>query len=154
LGNDAASTEVIAQMMQGAAHTFLALNYDRAFVVHEDVTTPEQLAALQLATRAEVRDSGVAMLERGITQAKAASFTTATSVFAGPQYTANQLAKVMRTMQAEALALWPRSAEENAQVDWNKVAEYASQGVSSNADGAPFEWQAFVSEASWNDSGL
>jgi hypothetical protein len=153
LGSDAVPTEVIAQMIQGAAHLFIGLNYDQGFVVEEKEAndTPDQLAALPMKTRAELRDAGIAMLEKGVIQARAVSFTTSTSVFAGPQYTSKQLAKVMRTMQAEGLAFFPRSAEENAQVDWQKVAQYASEGISSSVDAAPFQWEAFQSEQAWHD---
>ena len=154
LGSAAAVTEVVAQMAQAAAHSFLALNYDRAFIVEEDVVTPEQLAALQLSTRQQVRDRAIVEFEKGIALAKAGTFTTDINAFGGQfTYTGKQLAKVMRTMEAEALALWPRTAEENAQVNWAKVAEYASQGISSSVDGAPFEWDAFTTESAYNDGG-
>src|SRR6185503_21157103 len=39
----------------------------------------------------------------------------------------------MRTMQAEALAYFPRNAAEDATVNWAQVATYASQGISSGA---------------------
>jgi hypothetical protein len=152
LGNRAAETEVVSQLVQGASHALLALTYDRAFVVEEDKDTPEELAALELLPRAEVRDAAVAQLEKAVTLGKAGTFTTDISVFGGePRYTGKQLAKIARTLQAEALALFPRSSEENSQVNWAKVAEYASQGISSNVDGPPFDFTAYTTEAAFAD---
>jgi hypothetical protein len=62
-------------------------------------------------------------------------------VGAGRAYTNEQIRRVIRTMQAELIAMWPRNAAENAQAAWADVATFASQGISS---GTPFDWEFFV----------
>jgi hypothetical protein len=144
LGTEAERTEVIAQLSQAMAMGWVSLTYDQGFIVLED-TDP---AALTIEPREALRDKAIELFENGITLAKAAApFETATDWFGvptGPIYTNLQLAKVMRTAQAELLAHFPRNADENAQVNWAKVAEYASKGITSSVDGAPFEWDAFM----------
>jgi hypothetical protein len=60
---------------------------------------------------------------------------------AGKTYTNAQIGQLIRTMQAELVAMWPRNGTENAAADWAQVATYASQGISS---GAPFDWEFFI----------
>jgi hypothetical protein len=144
LGQDEKKTEVIAQMTQAMALAWVALNYDQGFIVLED----SDLASLQVESREVIRDKAIELFEQGITLAKANPFTTNPGWFGigGPTYTNFQLAKAMRSMQAELLAHYPRNAEENAQVNWAKVVEYASQGVSSAVDAPPFDFNAYVDE--------
>lgn len=151
LGADADLVEVVAQMAQAMALAWIALNYDQGFIVLEN----SDVTQLTLEPRQAIRDKAIELLEQGITLAKGADpFQTGPTTFGpgGPVYTNLQLAKVMRTLQAELLAHYPRNATENAQVDWAKVAEYASKGTSSGVDGAPFRYIAFQDEnlTFWN----
>jgi hypothetical protein len=71
----------------------------------------------------------------------ATSFTTLSTwlgVTGGPTYTSAQLIRLIRTMQAELLAYFPRTAGET--VDWTQVVSYASAGISS---GTPFDFGFF-----------
>ncbi len=144
LGQEEAKTETIAQMTQALAIGWIALNYDKGFIVLED----SDLASLTTSTSAEMRDKAVELLETGIGLAHASTFTTNESWFGigGPQYTNLQLAKAMRTMQAELLAHHARNSTENLATNWAKVLDYASKGVSSSVDGAPFDLDAYQDE--------
>ncbi|MFN0178896.1 MAG: hypothetical protein ACKVZ0_08850 [Gemmatimonadales bacterium] len=149
LGAQRDAVEAIAQMAQGMAHAFIALNYDQGFIVEEDVDTPEELAALTLSGRAAIRDKAIALLEKAYVIANTKTFSTGATWFGtvnSPVYTSKQLAKVVRTMQAELLAHYPRNSEENAQVNWGQVTTYASQGVSSAVNGAGFDFEAYQDE--------
>ncbi|HEU5219023.1 MAG TPA: hypothetical protein VFU23_10200, partial [Gemmatimonadales bacterium] len=46
-------------------------------------------------------------------------------------YSSAQLVKLVKTMQAELLAYYPRNAAENGTVNWGQVVTYASGGLSS-----------------------
>lgn len=145
LGADKDRVEVIAQMAQAMALAWIALNYDQGFIVLENTDVTQ----LQLEPRQAIRDKAIELFEKGITQATAAApFSTPPEAFGigGPTYTNKQLAKIMRTLQAELLAHYPRNADEDAAVVWAKVAEYASKGISSSVDGAPFPYLAFEDE--------
>lgn len=119
--------ETIAQLMQGAGLMGIALNYDKGYVIDEN----SDLAALEYKTRKEVRDAAVAALEKAATLAAANTFTTPSGWTNGTSYSNVQIAQIARTMAAMTLAYYPRTAAENDQVDWGKVSQLASQGISS-----------------------
>ena len=135
--------KTIAKMLQGMALAGIALNYDQGFVVDEG-TDLSNVAALPFSTRQEVRDAAIKKFDEAYTEAGVKSWTTPPEfhgVGAGRTYSNAQIRQLIRTMQAELLALYPRNGAENGQVAWAQVATYASQGVSS---GAAYDWEYYV----------
>ena len=135
--------KAIAKMMQGMALAGIALSYDQGFVVDEtsDLSDP---SAIPFSTREEVRNAAITKLDEAFTEAGLKTWTTESEwmgVGAGKVYSNTQIRQLIRTMQAELLALYPRNAAENAAANWGQVATYASQGISS---GTPFEWEFFI----------
>ena len=128
--------EAISVMLQGVVFASIALNYDQGFVVTEATDLADPLA-LPLEDRAVLRDSAIAKFDQAIAQMTASPFATSPGTWLGlvngTSYSSAQWIKLIRTMQAEALAYYPRTAAENAQVNWNQVATYASGGLSSGA---------------------
>jgi hypothetical protein len=123
--------ETVAAMMQGVALGHIALNYDQGFIVDEntDLTDP---TTVPLSTRVEMRDVAIQKLEEAHTLAIANTFETPstwTGVVNGPTYSNTDIAKLIRTLQAEILAHFPRTAAENATVDWAAVKGYAEEGI-------------------------
>jgi hypothetical protein len=118
--------EAVAELMRGAALSGIALNYDKGYVIDENT----DLAKLEYKNRKQVRDAAVAALNSAATIAAANSFTTPAGWTNGTAYTNTQIAALARTMAAMTLAYWPRTAEENASVDWAAVAQLASAGIS------------------------
>jgi hypothetical protein len=137
--------KAIAKMLQGMAFAGIAMVYDQGFIVDE--TTPTDAAALlalPFSPRAEVRDAALEKFDEAWTEAGLKVWSTPSEwmgVGAGRSYTRDQIRRLIRTMQAELIAMWPRNAAENAQAAWAQVATYASEGVSS---GTPFDWEFFV----------
>jgi hypothetical protein len=134
---------VIAKMLQGMALSGIALLYDQGFAVDETTDLSNPLA-IPFNTRAEVRDFALQKFEEAWTEAGAVTWSTPgdwMGVGGGTPYTNDQIRQVIRTMQAELVALWPRNAAENTAADWAQVATYASQGISS---GTPFDWEYYV----------
>jgi hypothetical protein len=133
----------IAKMMQGMAFAGIAMVYDQGFLVDE-TTPPADPSAIPFSTRQEVRDAALQKFEEAWTEAGLASWSTEAEwmgVGAGKPYTNGQIRQLIRTMQAELVAMWPRNGAENAAADWAQVATYASQGISS----APaFNWEFFI----------
>ncbi|MBK6486341.1 MAG: hypothetical protein IPF98_05620 [Gemmatimonadetes bacterium] len=119
--------------MQGASLSGIALNYDKGYIVDETV----DLATLAYSDRKLLRDAAVAKLIDAATVAKATTFTTPAGWTNGRSYSNDQVARIAYTMAAATLAYYPRSAAENAQVNWGQVVTYASQGMSS---GTPFDF--------------
>ena len=145
LGDDATTKqhEAIAVMLQGVVFANIALNYDKGFYVTEatDITNP---GAIPFRPRAELRDSAIATFDHAIALLTATPFTGSPEIWTGGisgiSYSSTQWIQLIRTMQAELLAEYPRDAAENAQVNWAQVLTYASQGLSS---GTPFDFNVF-----------
>ncbi len=134
---DAANTKMLeaaSVMVQGVVFANIALHYDQGFVVTEatDLSNP---LALPLVTRAVLRDSAIAKFDQAATLIAAAGFSATPATWlgatSGPSYSSAQLVKLVKTMQAELLTMYPRNAAENATVNWGQVATYASTGLSS-----------------------
>jgi hypothetical protein len=135
--------KAIAKMLQGMALAGLAMSYDKAFVVDEttDLTNP---TAIDFNTREEVRDAALASFDAAFAEAAEGDWTTDpewSGVGSGNEYTPTQIRQLIRTMQAELIAMFPRNAAENGQADWARVATLSSQGISS---GAAFDYEYFV----------
>src|SRR5574341_329715 len=136
----------IAKMVQGMAFAGLALLYDSAFAIDETVNLAKTpVSTLSFSHRDVVRDSALSKFEQAYPEAGAKSWSTEGAwmgVGAGQAYNNTQIRQVIRTMEAELIANYPRNGAENtSKADWGKVAQYASQGVSS---GTPFNWEFYV----------
>jgi len=137
----------IAKMLQGMALAGIALVYDQGFAIDETVDLSDALTVLAIPfdTREVVRDSALLKFEQAWAEADGGSWGTTPAAWmgvgAGTSYTRDQIQRLIRTMQAELVALWPRNGAENTAADWAAVATYASQGISS---GTPFDWEYYV----------
>ena len=131
--SDTKRAEVIAELMLGASLSYIALNYDKGYIVDEntDVTT------LQYSNRKLMRDAAIAKLQSAATAAKTASFTTLAGWTNGQTYTSAQIAQIANTLMAMTLAYYPRSAAENTAVNWAQVLTYTNAGMSS---GTPLDF--------------
>ena len=139
--------KTIAKMLQGMALAGIALTYDQGFIVDE-TTDLSNVAGLPFSTRQEVRDAAMKKFDEAYTEAGVKSWSTPPEfhgVGGGRTYTNTQLRQLIRTMQAELLAMFPRNSAENGQVAWAQVATYASEGTSS---GAAFDWEFYVDAGS------
>ncbi|HMG18769.1 MAG TPA: hypothetical protein VK573_08595, partial [Gemmatimonadales bacterium] len=122
----------------------IALNYDQGFTVDETIVLPTDPTAYPaFVTRQQVRDVALQKFEEAFAEAGVTAWSTpAEWAGGGNSYTNTQIRQLVRTMQAELLALYPRnSAENGTEVDWAAVTTYASQGISS---GTPFDWEFFI----------
>lgn len=132
-----------AKMLQGMAFAGIAMIYDKGFAADETVD-PSTALSLEFSTRQEMRDAALDKFEQAYTEAGLHTWSTPPEwmgVGAGKAYTSQQIRRLIRTMQAELLAMWPRNAAENAQVDWDQVAAFAAEGISS---GTAFDWEFYV----------
>ncbi len=144
--------KAIAKMLQGMAFAGISMVYDSGFVVDEtsDLSNP---AGLSFSGRAAVRDAALAKLDEAYTEAGLKTWITESEwmgVGSGTAYTNAQIQRLIRTMQAEVIAMHPRDGAENGTAAWGQVATYAAQGISS---GTPFEWEFFI-DATGRECGL
>jgi hypothetical protein len=126
--------EAFAFLVQGMALGYEALVFDQGFVVDED--TP--LGAAVLEDYPAISAAALTKFDKAIAAAQGQSWTVATEFTPGMTYTASRLDRVANTMAARQLAYLPRTAAENATVDWARVLAYADKGIST---GTPFDMQ-------------
>jgi hypothetical protein len=142
--------KAVARMLQGMALAGIAVVYDQGFVVDEntDLSNPK---TLPFSTRQAVRDAALAKFNQAYTEAGVSTWTTPHDdpdpswfgIQRGGFYTNVQIRQLIRTMQAELIALFPRNSAENTAADWAAVATYASQGISS---GTPFRFEFYIDQ--------
>jgi len=146
-GSDSTLTvrnKAIAQMLQGMAFAGIAVMYDSGFVMDETTVLPALPGDYPpFNGRTEMRVAALQKLEAAYVTAGVIPGGWETEDVwmgqdGGTAYSDVQIRQVIRTMQSEVVAMWPRNGVENAAADWAAVATYASQGVSS---GAPFDWE-------------
>ena len=118
----------------------IAIIYDSGFAVDENDRSQRPARAPVQRPGADAGLSRCTKFNEAYAAAGGAVWTTENDWFglAGPNYTNVQIQQLIRTMQAELIAMWPRNATENAAADWASVATYASQGVRSRA---PFDME-------------
>ncbi|MEO7520412.1 MAG: hypothetical protein ABIW79_01220 [Gemmatimonas sp.] len=128
--NNAADTkraETISELMLGAGLSYIALNYDKGYIVDEDADPK----TLTYSNRKQIRDAAVAKLQSAANLAKANTFNTPAAWTNGVSYSNVQIAQIANTLAGITLAYYPRSAAENANVNWSQVLAFTQAGMSS-----------------------
>jgi len=137
--------KAVAKMLQGMAFAGISMIYDQGFAVDETVDLgANPPTSTPFASRAVMRDSAIAKFNQAYTEAGLNTWSTPSNwmgVNNGLPYTNTQIQQLIRTMQAEVIAMHPRDASEVAGTDWASVATFASQGISS---GTAFDWQYYI----------
>lgn len=136
----------LGKMLQGMALAGISMLYDQGFAVDENTDLSNPLA-LPFNTRAEVRDFALQKFNEAYAEAGSAAWDSEADWFGlgGSTYSNFQIQQLIRTMQAELIALWPRNATETAAADWATVITYSSQGISSGVGGGgQFDFSYYV----------
>jgi hypothetical protein len=127
-GENTARGRAFAKFMQGMAYGYIAVLYDRAFLVDERV----DLATLQfeLVDYNVVLDAAVAMLDEAAQIASSNSFTIPDNWMPSqPQMTSDGLARLAKSYSARFIASNARNPAERAAVNWNDVLTRANAGI-------------------------
>ena len=127
-----------AQFSQAASYTYLAMEFDKAFVVTEN-NVPASPPSL--VPYAEVRDSTLRMWKDLIAASAAKNYTYSVTDLPMPDgaLTSARLNRIANTMAAMLLAYSPRIPSQSASVDWAAVAAFADKGIGTGSAGAPFD---------------
>lgn len=123
---DTRRAEAMALLMQGAALSGIAMNFDKGYIITE--TT--DLSTVAYSDRKAVRDAALASLDDAIAVANANTFTTPSGWSNGNSYTNVQIAKIANTMAAYLLANWGRDSTETAAAAWPAILAYTTAGLS------------------------
>lgn len=134
VGNDGYAA--LGKLVQGATLANIALIYDKGFVIDETTPIP---APPDFVPYTQVAQAAVAKFDAAIAASDGASWTKLPEdVLPGTDVTPDFIYALANTMAARVLAYTPRMSSENDAVDWAKVADYASKGIS--AGSAPFDF--------------
>ena len=122
--------ETVAKFMQAVGHGYIALYFDRGFIVDETMDLEE--VTPQLKPYAEVRDSAVSYMKQAIALADANAFTLPATGWFHTAMTNQQLSRLGHAFIARFLAYTPRTRAERDAVDWNAVLTEATAGVTTD----------------------
>ncbi|MEP6492411.1 MAG: hypothetical protein ABJF01_07030 [bacterium] len=135
IGADDARARAFAKLMQGVAHGYLALMWDKAVIIdeHADVDT---LATPTYAPYPEVMAAAINMLKVSIAISDTSTFTLpSVGWIPGLTYTNKDLSRLAHTFIARFETYVARSPAERAAVNWADV--IAQVDASITADFAP-----------------
>ncbi len=130
-GKDTKMVEAMAYYIQGLSLGYLALNYDNAFIITDEVTDP---ADVTLSTYKEVAAAAIKSLQKCANLAQNNSFIIPSDWINGKDYANNELAKQAYSYMARIMVYNSRNAADNAAVDWSTVLTYANQGITSDLE--------------------
>lgn len=129
-GPDKDRVKAFAKFAQGVAYGNLALVFDRAFVVDENVTVEGKLETA--VTYDKVAEAALKYLDEAI--ALSSSTFTIPKAWLGTSadYSSSEFKKLCNTMAARILAYLPRNKTQLAAVNWARVKTYADAGITSD----------------------
>ncbi len=126
--------EIMALLSQALDLSSLAMNYDQAFLVTDSTPLdPNGSPIVSFSPAQMLRDTAATKFDQVIALATANNFGVPGAFFGSPgqTYTNVSIAQIANTMAARNLAYFARNSTDNAATDWNRVAGYASKGISS-----------------------
>lgn len=132
--------QAFGKFVQGLSHGWVSLLYDKAWVYSETVDTDtvrfvSGSSQVQDLVRpyTEVRDTALAELAEALRIAQANTFTIPGNYVGdwtpGVTLTNQQFAQLINSYTARIMASWPRTPEDRASVDWNKVIAHIDAGI-------------------------
>ncbi|MFQ5823244.1 MAG: hypothetical protein ACE5JB_04235 [bacterium] len=144
LGDDNERALAFAKFVQGLAHGFLAVMFDKAFIFDETVDLATDVLELQPYT--EVMSAAIQQLSKAIEISDANSFTLPEGWIRGLTLSNTELSQVAHSFIARYMALVARTPTERQNVDWSAVTTHANQGITTDfapfGDGADQWWSA------------
>ena len=152
-GDETQMVKAFCYFNQGISLGYLALVFDRAFVV-TDVTDFGN--KLELLPYNQVADSAVVQLQKCIDICENNGFTIDASWINGSEYSNNELAQLSHSFIARILIGNPRNITDNDNADWAKISEHAQKGIT--RDLAPFmdntTWKQYFFNYTFNNQTL
>jgi hypothetical protein len=131
-GRNTARARIWAKFIQGLAHLYLGLYFDKALLVDEKVET--DIWSTDFRPYPEVIAHGIAQLEEAIAIASQAqnlndNITSPTNWVNGRAYTNADVVKLANSFIARGLIYGIRTQQERDAIDWNRVLTYLDRGI-------------------------
>lgn len=136
------SIRAAAHFLRGVSWGYLALIFDESFLVKEQADLEEDV---ELSPYREMIAAAVTELEEAASVAKNAGNDFIFTFINGVSLDGEAFPRLCHSYAARFLSQWPRTVDENQQVDWMAVLSHASEGLDFNfaplADGN--QWQSY-----------
>jgi hypothetical protein len=133
VNNDRA--RAFGKFMQGVAHGYLGLLWDKAAIIDES-TNIDTLVTPTYVPYDEVNEAAIEMLEESLAISNTSDFTLpSTGWIQGLPLSNEQLAQLTHTFIARFMAYNARTEQERADVNWQSVLDHINSGIT--ADFAP-----------------
>jgi hypothetical protein len=130
IGEDGADTQramAFARFMQGMAHAYLALTFDRAFIFTENDDLESTVFELQDYNT--VMDAALTMLDEAIVEMKKGSFTLPDNWIPGFTITNDDLVRITNSYIARFMTAVARTPAERDAVNWQEVMSRIDAGI-------------------------
>lgn len=126
-GADTPRAKAFAKFVQGIAHGFLALLFDKAFIFGETVNLETDV--LEMKPYSEVMEAAISELEAAIAICNANSFTLPDTWINGLALTNVELGQLAHSYIARFMAQVARDPNERASANWAQVISHGDQGI-------------------------
>ncbi len=144
LGTGERRAMAFGKFMQGLHHASLALNFDQAFIVDEDVTQAQMNAGLAPVPYTEVMTKAIGYFNEAITLSTGQSFTIP-AAWMSVDVSAAQLVRLSNSFKARFRANVARNQTERAAVNWASVISEANAGITA-------DFNMFIDWVQWGNN--
>lgn len=124
--DDPQRVQAFSKFMQGLFHGYLALMYDRAFVLDETVDEP---ADVELQSYSEVMQAARGYLAEARSIAQASDFSLPDGWLGPSSRSSDDLVRLTHSYEARFMTAVARSPDERAAVSWSEVLNHVDQGI-------------------------
>jgi hypothetical protein len=131
-GVDTPRLRAFGKFMLGLNHAFLAMYYDKGWIVDETVDTQARVAARDLRPHTELMAAARAYLAEARQIAGQGNFTIPAGWMGSRTYTSQDLIRISRSYEARFMTATARTPAERAAVNWNDVLGHIQAGVTSD----------------------
>lgn len=128
-GPQDASVRAAAHLLRGLSWGYLGLIFDQALMVDENTDLEKELV---FSTYREMIAAAEAELDEAISIAESVGPGFIHTFFNGVVLDADLFVQLCHSYSARFLTQWPRTEEENGQVDWTAVLNHAENGLTFN----------------------
>ncbi len=133
--------QAFGKFMQGVAHGYLGLFFDKAYVLTEDTDLE---VGLKFEPYSELQRIAVEKLEEAIELCNQYTFTISDNWIYGLTLTNNDLKRLAHSFIARYLASTARTPEERVAVPWDRVLYHTERGIEEDfapeGDGGDWWW--------------
>jgi hypothetical protein len=126
IGQKTEKVKAMGYFIQGISLGYLGLNYDKAFIVTDQTDIN---SAIPVSGYKEILAQAVLSLDKCIEVCESANFTIEDNWINGSSYSSTELKQLASSFAARFVVYGARNSNENDQVDWNRVLNYANNGI-------------------------